>query len=63
MVQRILMAVLVGIVTGIVVYIIGMGVALLPGADAIGAFIMGIAWLLGLVAAIWFYLTGRNPLA
>ena len=56
------MAVLVGIVTGILVYIIGMVVDFL-GADAIGAFIMGIAWLLGAVAAIWFYLTGRNPLA
>jgi len=58
--KRILLALLVAIATGVVVYILGVVIGLF--FPTIGGVIMGISWLLGLVAGIWYYVTGSNPI-
>lgn len=60
MLKRIILAVLVGIVTAVVVYIIGLVIALLPGAEAIGQYILGVSVLLGVVAAVYYFLTNKT---
>ena len=62
MIQRVLIAVLVGIVVAILVYVIGLGIALVPGVAVIGVFLQNVAWLLGLAAGIWYYISGRTVL-
>lgn len=56
---RILSAIVVGIVTGLIVYIIGLVLVEL-NLDAIGTFVKSIAGLLGLLAAVYYAVTGRR---
>ena len=62
MVTRVLFAVLVGIVVAILIYVIGMGIALVPGLSAIGGFLQAVSWLLGVAAGIWYFVSGRSVL-
>ncbi len=62
MIQRVLIAVLVGIVVAILVYVIGLGIALVPGIAVIGVFLQNVAWLLGVAAGIYYYISGRTVL-
>ncbi len=62
MIQRVLIAVLVGIVVAILVYVIGLGIALVPGVAVIGVFLQNVAWLLGVAAGIYYFVSGRTVL-
>lgn len=60
--KRIFIAFLVGVVTGIVIYVIGAGIELFPPISVIGIFLKSVAVLLGIAAAIWFYVSGKSAL-
>lgn len=60
MLRRVLIAICVGILVAIVVYVIGLFIALLPGAQSIGSYIVGVSALLGVLAAVWYFLTNRS---
>ncbi len=59
MVSRILTAVVVGVVTAIVVYLVGL-VLVEVNVESIGSFVKNISGLLGLLAAIYYFVTGRR---
>lgn len=60
MLKRILLSILVGIATGIVVYIIGALLSVLPVVAGLGAIIKGLSVICGVVGAIIFFITGRT---
>lgn len=60
-VRRILMAVVVAVVVGVLVYLLGLAINEFTTADSIGSFIMAVAGLAGILAGITNYVSGRNP--
>ncbi len=62
MIARALIAVLVGIVVAILIYVLGAGIALVPGIAAIGVFLQNVSWLLGVAAGIYYFVSGRSVL-
>lgn len=58
MLRRVLLALLYGVITALAVYVVGLVVALL--VPSIGSFIESIAGIIGLIAAIFFFLQGRG---
>lgn len=58
-VSRALMAVVVGVVTGLIVYVIGL-VLIEVDVESVGNFVKNIAGLLGLLAGIFYFVTGRR---
>lgn len=59
MLSKVVVAVVVGVITWIVVAFIGLLVSKYLDGD-IGGFISGIAVLFGVLAAVWYYFTGRT---
>ncbi len=57
--QRIVVSVVVGVVTGLVVYLIGL-VLVEVNVESVGDFVKGVAPLLGLLAGVFYMLTGRR---
>lgn len=62
MISRVLISVLVGIVVAILVYVLGAGIALVPGIAAIGVFLQNVSWFLGVASGIWYFVSGRTVL-
>ena len=61
MVSRIILAIVVGIITAVVFYIVG--VLLLPIAPAIAGILINISYGAGIIAAIiWFFNNGKTIL-
>jgi len=60
MIKRILLSILVGIITFLAVLLIGALISIFPVVGGIGALIQSLAWLFGLVAGVWFFLTGER---
>lgn len=60
MLKRLILAILVGIATALVVYLIGVVLALLPVVAPLGVVLQGLAWIFGIVAGVWFFLTGER---
>lgn len=61
MVRLALLSLLVGVVVGILSYLVGLTLfSAAPGAQPVGAFIMGIAWLFGLIAGVWYFLARKD---
>ena len=63
MLTRLILAVIVGIVTFIVLYVVG---ALLATVDVtwvstLGSLLKQFSSLLGLIAGVWYYFTGQTP--
>jgi hypothetical protein len=59
MLMRVAASVVVGVVTWIVVALVGILVSRFLDGQ-VGSFITGVAVLLGFLAAVWFYVTGRT---
>jgi len=57
MLKRLILSVLIGVATFIVVLIIGAVIGLFPVIGGVGALIQSLAFLFGLVAGVWFFLT------
>lgn len=62
MLKRIVISVLIAIAVGIVVYLIGVLLSTATPLVALGSILEGFAWLLGLIAGIWFFVTNENVL-
>lgn len=60
MLKRVLLAVLVGIVAALVTLLVG-HILVEVGVEQIGAFVKGVAVLVGLIAGVWYFLTGQTP--
>lgn len=57
--SRVLVAVVVGIVAALLTALVGIIVAELGSGD-VGRFLQGISWLVGVLAGVWYYFTGRT---
>jgi hypothetical protein len=64
MVTRIVLACVVGIATALVILLIGLVLVAIkvPIATTVGGFLETWCWVFGLLAAIWFFFTGRTTL-
>lgn len=60
MLSRAILAIIVGVVTAIVVAVIGL-ILVKIGLEQIGSFIKGISGLIGLLAGLWYFVTGQTP--
>ena len=60
MLKRLILAILVGIATALVVFLVGVLLALIPFVAPVGVALQGLAWVFGIVAGIWFFLTGQR---
>lgn len=60
MIKQVVLAIVVGIVTAIVVALLGT-VLVEVGVVTIGNFLKGIATVLGILAAVWYFFTNRTP--
>jgi hypothetical protein len=60
MLSRVALSVVVGVVTWIVALLVGW-VLVEVSLESIGAFVKGVAPLLGLVAGVWYFFTGETP--
>lgn len=60
MLSRIALAVVVGVITALVVALIGY-ILVEVGLVSIGGFVKGISALVGLLAGVWFFFTGQTP--
>jgi len=58
--SRIILSIVVGVVTWGVVFLIGLIIALIPGAQPIGAFIQGVSGIVGLIAGVVYFITGKT---
>ena len=63
MLKRVLIAILIGIIVAIVVYLIGLVIALVPNLVTIGHFIEDVSPIVGILAGIYYFVTGKNPVA
>lgn len=65
MLKRAMLAVIVAIVTGLVVYFVGLmlvaGGGNISAVGQAGMFFKGAAVFVGILAGLWFYLTGQTP--
>lgn len=58
MLSRVITAIIVGIVTALVVYLIGILVS--PVSAAIGGFLESISYIAGLLAGLWYFFANRS---
>jgi len=63
MIKRILLAALVGLITAIGFWFLGLIVGLFPVVGVIGEALQNFAWLFGLIAGVYYYIVGKNPFA
>jgi hypothetical protein len=65
MLQRVILAACVGIVTALVILLIGIVLVAIkvPIATSVGNFLEQWCWVFGLIAAVWFFFTGRTSLS
>lgn len=59
--KRILLAILIGIVAAGVTFLIGLVLTLIPFAQPVGMFIQAVSPVVGVIAGLWYFITGRNP--
>lgn len=59
MLTRLVLSVVVGIVTAIVIYLLGV-VLIEVDAESVGNFFKNVAGILGLLAGIWYFFVGNN---
>ncbi|MHB8420652.1 MAG: hypothetical protein ACYDCL_21480 [Myxococcales bacterium] len=64
MIARLVLAVVMACVTGLVCVLVGaiLGSVGIPIAVTIGAFLVRWGWILGVLAGVWFFFTGRTSL-
>lgn len=64
MLARVVLAVVVGIVVGLVCLLVGalLGDIGIPFVATIGSFLATWAWVLGLLAGLWFFFSGRTSI-
>ena len=66
MISRIVLAIVVGVVTALVVLLLGLILVAMGGSvpvlETIGAFAEKFCWVFGLLAGLWFFFTGRTSL-
>ena len=62
MVSRILLSIIIGLVAWGLTFIVGLLIALIPPVVAVGLFVQSIAWIVGIIAGIYYFVTQRNPI-
>lgn len=60
MLKRLILSVLIGLATWLVVFLIGIVIALFPVIAPLGLALQAWAWLFGLIAGVWFFITGER---
>ncbi len=65
MLTRIILAIVVACIVGIVLYIVGAILATIgiPIAETVGRLLQQFSWAIGVLAGLWFFFTGRTTLA
>lgn len=63
MIERLILAVIIGVVVGLVCILAGrlLKAAGVPPAVAVGTFLEEYAWAIGIIAALWAFITGWRP--
>jgi hypothetical protein len=63
-ISRVVLAVVVAVVTALVVLLLGLVIAAMgtavPVLETVGAFLEKFCWVLGLLAGLWFFFSGRT---
>lgn len=64
MIARLVLAVCVAVVTGLLCILLGgiLGSLNVPIADTVGSFLVRYGWVFGIIAGLWFFFTGRTSL-
>ena len=62
MITRILLAIVVGVIAGGLCFLVGLILTLLPFVAPVGAFLEAVSPVVGLIAAVVYFLTGRTTL-
>lgn len=64
MIARIVLSVVVAVITGLVCILLGGILSSLnvPITETVGNFLRAYAWVLGILAGLWFYFTGRTAI-
>jgi len=60
MITRVLLSILVGLIAGGVCFLVGLILTLLPFVAPVGAFLQAVSPIVGLIAGVWYFLTGRT---
>lgn len=64
MIARLVLALVVAVVTGLVCLLLGSIISSLnvPIAETVGKFLVTWAWVIGVLSGLWFFFTGRTTL-
>lgn len=64
MITRLVLAVVVAVVVGLACVLLGsvLGSLNVPIAETVGHFLRGYAWLIGALAGLWYFFTGRTAI-
>ena len=60
MIKRVIMSILVGVITALIVFVIGALISVIPVIAPVGEVLKWLAPVFGLVAGIWYFLSGRT---
>jgi len=60
MFKRFILSLVICVATFLVVLLVGAVIGLFPVVGSIGVLIQSLAWIFGLVAGVWFFLTGER---
>lgn len=58
--KRILLSILIGLVAWGIAYLIGLVLTLIPFVAPIGGFIILVSPVVGLIAGVWYFITGQQ---